>query len=288
MVPQTVSLISIVWEKRISIGVVGLCLAFVTLAGSFLLDRSYRTHVSMFVVTEDEMSGLSGSAKQIPIAALAGFLGNPRGQSREEALAYLRSRKFTEEFIAENDLLPDLFPSRWDEEQGAWKSADDEPSLWEAYEFFNEQIRAIREDRVTGMVIISVDWKTPEGASSLANSFVSQADAGLRRIAIEEADRNLGYLRQELEKAELVQIRQALYGLLEEQFQRSMLARVADQFVFKVIDPAKIPDEDDFVFPNRPAFMVLAFLFGVIITSGIFIYRFLVSKDQDAESQDTI
>ena len=53
------------------------------------------------------------------------------------------------------------------------------------------------------------------------------------------------YLNQELEKTNVAELRQAIYRLIEAQIKQKTLARLRDEYVFRVLDPAAPPDSDE-------------------------------------------
>ncbi len=73
-------------------------------------------------------------------------------QGTEEALAVLRSREFTEEFIGSNDLLPILYARYWDAAHHRWKARlGGPPTLAEGSRYFHE-LCSIWKDPLTGLI----------------------------------------------------------------------------------------------------------------------------------------
>lgn len=239
--------------------------ALLAAAAGWLMTPIYRAQVLFSVSSEEEQNELTRLVGSVSsFATLAGLGTALTASRREESLAVLRSREFTEGFIRDNNLLPVIFEDRWDARTQRW-SDEDVPSLWEANRIFDQDIRTIREDKITGLVTLSIDWHDPAVASQWANELVQRADKLLRQLDISEAERSLKYLEAEADKTSVVGIQQAIYRLTEEQIKRIMLAKVRDEFAFKIIDPSAPPDEDDFVKPNRPAFVLVGLLLGLLL-----------------------
>jgi len=272
-----------VFRHRWAIGLITLACGILAGIAAFVAEPVYRAQVVFSITTDDDQSPLAQITRQIPIASLAGFLGNPRGRTRQEALTILRSREFTETFIRTHDLMPKLFPKQWDAERGQWKvSGDEQPTLWDAYRLFDRKIRTISEDRVSGIVTLSINWRDPMEAATWANQLVAEADARLRKLEIAEAERSIEFLRNEVEKTSIVGLQQAIYRLTEQQINRSMMARVRDDFRFHVLDPAAPPDVDDHAWPNRPALVVVGLLFGMLLGSAWAIVRDVQRRRREA------
>ncbi len=62
------------------------------------------------------------------------------------------------------------------------------------------------------------------------------------------------------------------YKLIEEQTKSLMLAEVQEEFVFRVIDPAVVPELKDS--PKRALICILGMLFGGLLGSAIVLARF--------------
>lgn len=268
-VDKSISVIESIVRRRVFVGIVTAVVAALALVLAFIMTPTYRSTVMFSVVAENDQLDLGRITRQVPIAALAGFLGSPRGRSREEALAVLRSREFTERFIREHGLLPRMFEKRWEPERKAWKSEEDAPEPGEAYRFFDRKVRHITEDRVTGIVTLTVDWRDRAEASAWANALISDSDRRLRELDMAEATRSQRYLEQEMGRTNIVELETALARLMEEQIKRAMFAKVREQFAFKVIDPAVPADADDFVKPNRLAMLLVGAMLGFALGAGL-------------------
>ena len=95
-------------------------------AETLIAPLTERDNNSRFVAQLDEFSG---------IAALAG-VNMERGGRKNEAIATLKSRMFTKQFIKDEKLLPVLFRKKWDAENERWEEldAEDIPTLEDAAE----------------------------------------------------------------------------------------------------------------------------------------------------------
>jgi len=229
---------------------------------AFYLPPVYRATVLIHPVTQKQgKSPLRGLAARLGGLAALSDLGQEGNGTRQESLAVLRSRHFTLRFMREEKLLPLLFEERWDKEKKRWIDEPDggAPSDWEAYERFDQEVRRIAENHSTGLVTLSIDLKDRDAAARWANLLVERVNRHLKEKAIEEANKSLEYLNRELDKTNVVEIRNMIYKLMEIQINRIMLANVREEYAFEIIDPAVPPDEDHYVSP-RP---------GVLLASGI-------------------
>lgn len=244
-------------------GVLGIALALV-------LPPSYEATVVMAPVLDDaDGSKLGGGAGALlsqfgGLAALGG-IGLGGGGKKSEALATLQSAALTQAFIEENRLLPVLFSSRWDAEKKTWKSSDNEdmPTLWDGELKFRKSIRSVIDDKKTGLISMTIRWRDPQLCADWAAEIVSRTNAYLRSKAIAQSNKNLAYLNDQLGKTSVIELQKAIYGLIEAEIKKIMLANANEEFAFRVIDPARVPQEKSG--PKRSLIVLGAALMGAII-----------------------
>lgn len=252
--------IKLLWDQKLLILIITIMGAIAGAGYAFLSTPIYESK-ALLAPNKSERgaslpSGLDG------LASLAGIsIGTSADDT--EALATLRSNAFIEDFIKENDLLPVLFADEWDAEASRWRANDpaDWPNIEDGVELFNDEVRSVDEDVTTGMVTLTIRWSDPELAAEWVESLVQRVNERLRRRDLNTSSRRLGYLNDQLEKASLVELRQAISRLIENEIQTMMLAQAETEYAFKVIDPPRVPNEH--VAPQR-ALVV----FGAVILGG--------------------
>lgn len=249
----------------VTVPVVGLALLY-----ALTTKPTYRAEVLLAPAAEElEAGGLSALAGQFGgLASLAG-MGSFGSADKVRALAVLKSRAFTEDFISSNNLVPVLFEDDWDESAGAWKfdDADDVPTMRDAFEKFDRDVRRVIEERDTGLVRLTIDWHDRHKAAAWANELVARLNDRMRAMAIDEATRSIDYLNTELSGNSVVGVRQGIYKIIEKQVETAMLANVNKEFAFKVIDPAVATDADKYVWPKKLVILVVAFVFAVLLAA---------------------
>jgi uncharacterized protein involved in exopolysaccharide biosynthesis len=223
--------------------------------------------------TEDPTSGLSALANQFSgLASLAG-ISAPSSSSKEQTIAILKSRSFTEAFLESENLLPILFAGMWDSEAKRWKAAskDEVPTIADGIELFDEDIRMVSDDASTNLVTLRIEWYDRELAASWANRLIERLNEDVRKRDIAEAQRSFEFLSRELKKSDNVELRQVISSLLQHQIEKIMLANVREDYAFKVLDSAVAADADDYVRPNKPAIVVscgvLGLFFAILVVA---------------------
>jgi len=232
----------------------------------------YRASVLVVPAGTDEGAGggaLSRLAGQIaPLAGLVAGGGANGLEGKEVWIATLKSRSVADQFIKGHDLLPVLFPDRWDADARRWKVRGSEslaPTMDEAYEVFSDDVLSVSEDRRTGLVTVAIEATDPNSAAIWANDLVSEVNEVIRSRAIAEAQQSLTYLEREIERTKVAELQKVLYGMIESRIAKSMLANVRKEYAFAVVDPAVASDPANYVRPRRAVYAVVGALLGSFV-----------------------
>jgi len=258
--------------------------AVLSVAVAFLLTPKYTAET--VIIEKADRSGGGGSAAMLArLGGLAQFAGidlSALGGGPDDAKVTLYSRALLERFITTKNLLPVLFADDWDDTARRWTtSPEDTPTVWLGVKFFGEDVYSVKEDLTTGVIAVRVEWTDPESAASWANDLVKLANEIIRTRALNESQRNINYLNQELARTDIVGLQQVLYGLLESEMKVVMLANDREEYAFTVIDPATVPELRSF--PNRPLVAVAGTIFGGFIAMLIVLIRLVTRRQQVRE-----
>jgi uncharacterized protein involved in exopolysaccharide biosynthesis len=240
--------------------------ASLSVALAFLMNRTYRAECVLIAADSQQRGAgsLLGAASSFSgLAALAGVNIGTSTAETEEALAVLKSREFTESFIQDLHLMPQLFASRWDASTGNWRAGTKVPTPAQAYKYFDSKIRSIVRDKKTGLITVQIEWRVPVQAAAWANQLVERLNAEMRARAVERANASLGYLEKELERTTVVATRDAISRLIEAQVKQRMFAHVTEQYTFRVVDRALPSDRDDPVSPKKLLMLALGMAIGI-------------------------
>jgi uncharacterized protein involved in exopolysaccharide biosynthesis len=129
---------------------------------------------------------------------------------------------------------------------------------------FKNDIRQVTDDKKSGLIVLSIQWKDPALAAKWANDLVRITNNYLRSKAIEEAERNITYLQDQVLKANAVEVQKGIYSLMEQEINKVMLARGREEYALKVVDPAFAPEK-----PSSPGALMLGalgFAFGCLLS----------------------
>lgn len=255
-------------QHKLLIAVSTILCGLVAAVGAFLITPTYRAEVLLSPVDPDgPKSNLGGLASQLgAFASLAG-INSAKGSEKEEALATLQSRLLTDTFVEEKNLLPILFSSKWDSARQAWKSSSvkDQPTLWDANKLFTKTVRQVTQDRKTGLVTLAITWKDPQLAADWANELVRRTNLYLRSKAIARSNANIAYLQDQLTRNSMVEIHQAVNGLIEDEIKKVMFAQGTEEYAFAIVDPAVVPQER--ISPKRSLITVGGLVLGFLLSA---------------------
>lgn len=268
----------IVWRQKWIVILSTLLFAVAAASASFLVRPIYVAEVLLSPVAD--ATGLSGGvagAANSPLGGLANLAGVSLGgsDSREVvAIATLQSRALAMDFIRDRDLLPQFFERQWDLARKTWKSTEPAavPTLWDGERYFSKKVRSVTTDKKSGLVTMQIAWRDPEVATEWANDLVKRTNAVLKAKAADQATRNLRFLEQQLDRTTVIEVRQAIYRLMESEIKTLTLTEGATEYAFKVIDPAVVPHRR--VSPNRFLFLAGGIVFGLFVGLA---YAFLVA-----------
>ncbi|RPA46631.1 LPS O-antigen length regulator [Shewanella vesiculosa] len=242
--------------------------------------------------------GLAALAGQFGgLASMAGInLGGGGGVDKTQmAIEVMKSRQFTSNFIQKHNILPDLMAAKkwnmgdntisydselYNKADKTWLRIVDapfksEPSMQEAYKIFSKII-TVNAAKETGMVTVSVEHISPVVAHQWVNWLVQDINKEMKDRDVAEATRSTTFLKSQIEQTNIADIRSILYKLIEEQAKTIMFAEVRDEYVFKTIDPALIPEEKSK--PKRALICVLGTMLGGMLGVMLVLIRYFVRK----------
>jgi uncharacterized protein involved in exopolysaccharide biosynthesis len=259
-------MLAMLWESRWLVASITAAFAVGTAIYALLVPAWYTASVLLAPAREKASLGLADQLGNL--ANLAGIASSATGSV--EAVAVLKSRDFARAFIEDQDLLPVLFAGDWDTKAGHWKETRP-PDIRRGIEIFDKKVRKVTEDRRTGLVTLSIEWKDPKLAAEWANLLALRLNEHMRQRALTEAETNVKYLRRELETASVVVLQQSTSRLLENEMEKLMLARGNVEFAFRIVDRADVPRIRSK--PKRTLMVTVAILLGGMFSLLVVLIR---------------
>ncbi|CAE6931490.1 Chain length determinant protein [Vibrio sp. B1ASS3] len=287
----------VLWSKKLFICLTTLTFAVASVVYALNVPNIYKADTLLAPAESSGGNQLSQMAAQFGgLAALAGVnLGGNDSNQTELAVQVMKSRNFVEGFIKKHDLLVPLMAAKgwdlgknmlliddevYDESSDTWLREPSglrgsKPSSQEAYETFIKNVLKVKQDKESGLYSVSIMHYSPFIAKEWVNWIVQDINKVMRERTISETSQNLEYLNQQLAKTAIADMQSTFYKLIEEQTKSLMLAEVQEEFVFKVIDPAVVPEEK--TQPSRAIICILGTFLGgflsCIIVLVLHVYR---------------
>lgn len=240
-------------------------------AVSFFLDAEYEATAVVAYTQEGGASALSNLVGGL--GGLSALAGLRTGASDNGALAraMLESRVVAQQLIQQHNMLPKLYPRKWDEVNHRWRSGatDEIPTPLDGAEKFLKKVLTVELDKVNAQIKVHVRWSDRVEAAAIANDLIAAVNKALRDKASAEAARNLGYLDAEIRKTDIVEIQDAIHKLMEEQLKNTMLASVREDYALTILDPAVAPNRRDIVWPRKSYLAATGALVGLLFGSAL-------------------
>ena len=294
-------LVGAIWRGKFVVLITCFLAGLVGVLYSLSLPNEYKSEVLLAPAEEANGGGLSALAGQFGgLASLAGVdFASGKSDKTTLALELLKSKNFIGEFIENRDLKALIMASNgWSRAENKVKFDDDiyddassswlrevtpplkaEPSLLEVHKKFVEDHLSVSKDKETGFVKIAVTHHSPFVAQNITTNLIIDINDRMRALDIAEAEKSIGYLTDALEKTAIADMQQIFYQLIEKQQQTKMLANVRDEYVFKVIDPAVVPEKKSG--PKRALICLLLVTSAFLISCLVLIVRDQVKKSRD-------
>jgi uncharacterized protein involved in exopolysaccharide biosynthesis len=292
-------LFSVIWQGKYLIIAITAIFAIGSVIFAIKQPNIYKSEALLAPAdAEQGGGGLAALAGQFGgLASMAGInLGGGGGADKTQlAIEVIKSRQFTSDFIQKHDLLADLMAAK------SWDMAKDtviydvelydvtnkkwlrevnapfmpEPSMQEAYKEFSKVI-AVNAAKDTGMVTISLEHVSPSVAQQWVAWLVEDINKVMKERDVLEAMRSTEFLNKQIALTNVADIRSMLYKLIEEQAKTIMFAEVRDEYIFKTIDPALVPEEK--AKPKRALIVVLGTMLGGMLGMIFVLIKYFVRK----------
>ncbi len=275
---------------------------------SLFMTNIYRSKAVILPVGEKSSPLLSQFGG---LAQMAG-ISLPSSGSSNEIIALLKSDILKKEVIERYNLLPVLLYNSWDPEKKQWKKPSgigyelgklkqalianfqkhkqapknsEYPDIDDGLEVFRN-ILNVSEDKKLGTITVSIDYPDPEVAAKLVKYVLTTLRQHMTEEAIRIAQKNKKILEQELIKTSDPTIQQKLYNLIAQQVETITMARVNENFAFKIIDPPRVPDKK--YKPKRALIVAVAFVSTLFLSIFLaFFLEYLKNVRQRNQSQET-
>lgn len=276
-------------------------------AGSVVYARSlpdmYRSEALLAPADQSDSNSLGRMAGQLSgLASFAGFNFRNGGTSKTaEALEILKSWSFIEAFIQEQGIQAEVFAIKtWDKNNNSLVYNEEvfdptkrewlinpelqksmEPSSWQLYNRFLAYL-SVSTDSKTGFTTLSVEHYSPEVTEQWTRALIKRINRMIQARDISESEKNIEFLKQQIETTPVASMQAVFYQLLESQIKTLMLAKSTDQYIFRIISEARTPEVKSK--PQRGIIVIFGGVAGFLLGVIIAVFRAMSVKRRDANS----
>ena len=294
-------LFAVLWTGKYWIAGLTSIAAILSVVYALSLPNIYRSE-ALLAPSSMDGGGIGGLAKQYGgLASLAG-ISLPGGGEMDKtalALAVIKSRRFISDFIQRHDILvPLMAADGWDQSTGELSIDADiyatgsatwvrdvrppqpvQPSLQEALEVFFDELLSITEDKNSGFFSLSIAHYSPMVAQQWVTWLVEDTNNALRAQDVAEAENSIAYLETQVDATSLTDLQSRFFEMIQSQTETIMLAKVREEYAFKIVDPAVIPEQKDK--PKRALICLLGTLLGGMLSVlWVLIRHYALNRDR--------
>lgn len=190
------ALFLVVWSYRKLITYVVLSLIFIVIASSLIKTRKYTASTSIINMVDN-----SRVIKNVQGFDFDTVVQSPRNNI---LLAILESDTLAEQVINKANLLPYLFPKRWDAEKKEWKTKFDEsvPTDKMGAVILKKMVK-IKSIDTDPTITINVTTRNPELSALIANTYTQELGEYLKLNSFSTVQKSRIFLESKLTEAKL-------------------------------------------------------------------------------------
>lgn len=266
---------------------------------SLLLTNYYKSESLVMVQGQSNNSSLS---RVSGIAAMAGIniSGSGKADRSLEALELIQSRWFLKHLLTFRNIKPSIMaaksynleskellfnPKIYDPDNEKWvretkNGLNSEPTYLEVYDVYKVQL-SISKSRLTQFILITFEHPSPVFAKEFLDLIISETNHIFSQRDIDRSSKALEYLKKELAKTNLASIKLSMNSLIKAQLETQMLAKIHEDYVLSIIEPAFIPIEKSK--PSRAQLCIMITIFGFILSIIIIFLRHTFESAEDKE-----
>ncbi len=276
---------AVLWAGKIKILVLTAVFAVVSVIYALSVPNQYKA-TALLAPAQSGSGGLSGALGQLGgLASLAGVsIGGGDSSEAQVALEIMQSWNFIESFIANNDLVVEVYAAKgwsrssnqleinndvYDVSSKAWMIKNSEsgegwpPSSWALFKKFSEKL-SVSEDKQTGLVSVSIEYYSPQIAKDWLDLYVEAINKHMQARQIAKVTNNINYLQAQIQKTTIAEMQEVFYTIIEEQIKSKMLAEASPDYAFLAVSPSMVPEEKSQ--PKRALICILGTLLGGMLS----------------------
>lgn len=275
----------------------GVTIVFGTIGATYSLSLPdiYLSEAKLVPATNQGGANIPGQIGNL--AALAGVnLGGKTNDKSIVALEVIKSNDFLKNFVNKNNLIVPLLAAKgwnsstqqliidseiYDEEKKEWITTDNVKN--DETKIINRAVRQLKslistsQDKNTGIITITIEHVSPVLAQEWLTNLIQAINDEMRNRDAEEAEHSLIYLNKELANSNIAEIKNTLISVISEQMKTKMFVNIRNEYAFKYIDSATLPERKSK--PKRALITIASLMFGFFAICMLVIIRTFKNYD---------
>ena len=277
-------LFGVLWSGKIKIIVITAIFAVGSVFYALSIPNQYKA-TALLAPAQSDGGGLSSALGQLGgLASLAGVsIGGGESSESQIAQEIMRSWSFVETFIADNELAVEVYAAEgwskgsneilinqdtYDSENNQWLTEDPNgnlapPSSWQLFKTFSGML-SVSEDKKSGLVSVSIEYYSPQIAKEWLDRYVASINSHMQSRQVAKVSNNIDYLKAQIDKTSIAEMREVFYTIIEEQTKNKMVAEASPDYAFVAVSPSMVPEEKSQ--PKRALICILGTLLGGMLS----------------------
>ena len=280
---------------------VSLFFAIFGLVVSLFLNNYFRAS-SIIVPTRDNYQN-ENSSQIGAIAQSIGFGADDATPELKFALSYFNSYKFISEFIASEDILPEILFFKGynrkkdsisfsvDPDEYRIKALFDDQEVNYSSKLFQDAVKEFRKFVILTpgrendpAMYLSVTHRSPSFAYRLNKKILLFLNEAIINIDIKDSDSKLDYIKSIIPSYDEVEVRKVLSKIIEKELTKKILANSVSEYSFMILDPPVLPIEK---YSPRRTILILTFMLSGLLVAIIYqTFTFAKNRKEKYEITD--
>ncbi|MAR89401.1 MAG: hypothetical protein CML06_00760 [Pseudomonadales bacterium] len=274
---------SLIWKHRFIVLLFSIISMLIAIFIAFRIPEKYESTAIVMPVQEEQQLSSQLLSQVGGLAGLAGLAQQNRSNKINIALEIITSRKFLAEFARKHDIEQEVVAGEdWDEEKAEWiidtDTLNNSTSRWngginqEQHAFSDWVLHKslidkliIVENEETGSFKIGFELFSPIDAKNWTTWLIDDLNNEVRQRDINQATTNINYLKEQIQKTAISEMKPIFYQIIAEQSKTMMLAEARKDYIFSIVDPMVVPEKKSK--PKRFLIIVVGVGLGFFISS---------------------
>lgn len=296
---QLFKILELFLKEKITILVTTFGVTLLFLLYALKLPNEYTATAILAPSVQNNAGGIAGLGTKLGgIANLAGLnLGGGAENKTLYAMKIIKTWDFLEKFVRKHELEVPLIASKgwsmsknmllldeniYNDEEKKWliksrntDQTESTPSGWQLFRMLNKRLE-IQHKKDSGLFILSLTFYSPKLAKEWLDQLIFDINLHMKEQDRQKARRSIEYLEDRISKTRISEMQAVFYQLIEEQTKTLMLTEISDEYVFKTISPAKVPEIKSK--PKRAVILIVGFVIGIISSIVIVLLKHSIGK----------